>query len=135
MRHASYLVLSIVMFCAACSVTTLQLRDIDNAVISGFGSSSQTLTDVHDALIRAAGIKGWVIEDIEPGHAIGKIVVGGKHHVTIDITYSSKTISMTYLDSSNMGYEVRDDGKYIHFNYNKWIYELLRALRKELTQL
>jgi hypothetical protein len=122
MRHASYLVLAIVMFCAACSIATVRLRDIDNGIVSGFGSRSQTLADVHDALIRAAGIRGWVIDDIEPGHAIGRIVVRGKHHVTIDITYSSETMSMTYVDSSNMDYEVRADGRYIHVHYNKWIY-------------
>jgi len=135
MKHASKLVVIMVVFCIACSITTVQLRNIDNAVISGFSSRPQTLADVHDALIRAASIKGWIIEDIEPGHAIGRIVVRGKHHVTIDITYSSETISMTYVDSRNMDYKVRDDGKYIHLNYNKWIYELLRTLRRELAQL
>ena len=135
MRHANYLVLSIIMFCAACSVTTVPLRDINHAVISGFGSRPLTLEDVHGALLGAAEIKGWSIEDVSPGHAIGRIVVRGKHRVTIDISYTTETISMTYIDSTNMDYEARDDGKYIHLHYNSWVSELLRTLRKELSQL
>jgi hypothetical protein len=123
------------MFYAACSVTTVPLHDIDNAVISGYGSRPPDLEDVHAALLRAAGIKGWSIEDIAPGHAIGRILVRGRHQVTIDITYTSESISMTHIDSTNMDYKVRDDGKYIHLHYNSWIYELLRSLRRELSQL
>lgn len=134
MKFARYWIPLTIMLIVACSVTTVRLRDIDNAVISGFSGKPQSLTDVHDALIRAAAIKGWIIEDIKPGEAIGKIVVRGKHHVTIKITYSSEAISMTYMDSSNMDYQVRDDGAYIHLNYKKWVYELLRALRNELAQ-
>ncbi len=59
----------------------------------------------------------------------------GKHHVTIDITYSIKAISMTYMDSRNMDYEVRENEKFIHLHYNKWISDLLRTLRRELAQL
>jgi hypothetical protein len=135
MRYARYWVPLAFVFFTACSVTSVKLRDIDNAVISGFGSKPQTLNDVRDALIRAAAIKGWGIEDLELGQAIGRIVVRGKHHVTVNITYSNEKISMIYADSVNMGYQVRDDGKYIHLNYNKWIYELLRTMRKELAQL
>ena len=135
MRHANHLILSIILFCTACSVTTVPLHDIHNAIISGYGSKPPTLHDVHAALLRAAAIKGWSIEDIAPGHAIGRIVVRGKHHVAIDISYTSETISMTYIDSSNMDYERRDDGKYIHLHYNSWVSELLRTLRKELSQL
>ena len=135
MKHASALVLLSFLICAACSVTTVPLRNIDNANISGYGSKKPTLEEVQAALSRAAEIRGWTIEDISPGHAIGRILVRGKHSVTIDITYTTETMSMTYVDSSNMDFRSDSDGEVIHLKYNAWINNLLSTLRKQLAQM
>jgi hypothetical protein len=49
----------------------------------------------------------------------------------VDVNYTPQTYSITYKDSSNLGY----DGQSIHKNYNGWVQNLDKAIRAQLGAL
>ncbi len=88
------------------------------------------LGDIEKAIVRAGGTLGWRMKKVKPGHIIGTLYIR-KHMAKVDIKYSTKAYSITYRDSENLKY----DGSSIHSNYNGWVQNLDRAIRRELADL
>jgi len=86
-----------------------------------------SMADVEMAIRRAGHGLGWQIVPQGAGRAEG-ILVLRDHRAVVNITYDTKTYSITYKDSSNLNY----DGKTIHSNYNGWIQNLDKAIRTQL---
>ena len=53
------------------------------------------------------------------------------HTAIVDITYDTRTYSIKYKDSTNLGY----DGRNIHSNYNGWIENLDKGIQTQLVNL
>ncbi len=86
--------------------------------------------DVRKAIIRAGAGLGWAIKDNGAGKLIGTLSLR-KHLAVVDIDYSTKSYSIHYKDSQELGY----DGTTIHKNYNSWVQNLQRAIQTELNLL
>src|SRR5579884_2484331 len=66
--------------------------------------------------IMQAGLKlGWEMQPVKPGLIVATLHLR-KHVAVVDVTYNTRTYSITYKDSTNLDYK---DGK-IHRNYNGW---------------
>jgi hypothetical protein len=80
------------------------------------------------------GLK-WEMEVAAPGHIIGTLDLR-KHVAVVDITYDTKTYSITYKKSTNL-MMVSDDGTPvgIHPNYNGWIQNLNAAIRQQFVAI
>ena len=77
--------------------------------------------------------KGWNVEEWTDGGVTAKIVVRGKHTVIVSITYTTEQFNLYYIDSDNMLYKEKEDGtKVIHKNYNRWVEQLVSAIRNRL---
>lgn len=94
------------------------------------GSKVVAMQDVELAIRRAAASLGWQIIPRAPGRAEGMLALRD-HRAVVDITYDTKTYSIQYKDSSNLGY----DGTTIHANYNGWVQNLDKAIRTQLSLL
>jgi hypothetical protein len=88
------------------------------------------LDDVKKAIIRAGGSLGWQMKADKPGHMIGTLHLR-EHMAQVDISYSTKSYSITYKDSQNLKY----DGTNIHSNYNGWVQNLQRNIDVQLSTL
>lgn len=67
--------------------------------------------------------RGWVFEDVAPGHMIGS-VGNPKHNARVDLHYTEKSFSIDYLSSQNL----KAKNGTIHHRYNRWIALLERDL-------
>jgi hypothetical protein len=94
------------------------------------GAKVVAMQDVELAIRRAGVSLGWQIVPRAPGKAEG-ILVLRDHRAVVDITYDTKTYSIQYKDSRNLGY----DGTTIHANYNGWVQNLDKAIRTQLSLL
>lgn len=84
-----------------------------------------------ERVIRTAGAGlGWQMTPRGPGSLEGTLILRD-HRAVVDIKFDSKTYSIKYKDSSNLGY----DGSTIHPNYNGWVQNLERAIRAQLSTL
>lgn len=122
MKVWKFLIPVVVVLLVGCR--TADLYNVSNAPGT---SKAVSMADVEMAIRRAGHGLGWQINPQGPGKAEG-ILVLRDHRAVVDITYDTKSYSITYKDSSNLNY----DGKTIHSNYNGWIQNLDKAIRKQL---
>jgi PBP1b-binding outer membrane lipoprotein LpoB len=93
-------------------------------------TASPTAADVKRAIMVAGASLGWQMKEVEPGHIVGSLFLR-KHSAIVDIPYTTSSYSITYKDSTELGY----DGTNIHGNYNGWIQNLDRAIRASLSAI
>lgn len=93
-------------------------------------SSNVTAKDVKTAIFTAGAGLGWQMKEVEPGHIVGSLYLR-KHVAVVDIPYTASSYSITYKDSTELGY----DGTNIHSNYNGWIQNLDRSIRASLSAM
>ncbi|MEZ8825445.1 hypothetical protein AB4259_15075 [Vibrio amylolyticus] len=89
-----------------------------------------TSKQVKSAIVDSAMNRGWVVEDIDSDSLSASIMVRS-HSAKINVQYSEKYYSITYVSSSNLK---ASDGK-IHRNYNRWINNLNVDIQKKLSFL
>jgi len=119
---------------AAHARNPVPLVNLENQAIAAASGKPLTLDDIKKALHQAGVIRGWTIEDVVPGKAVGTLMVRNKYTTRVDITYTETTISFKYKDSVNLDYGSAEDGKpVIHPSYMKWVNNLLHDLRLELS--
>lgn len=93
-------------------------------------SSKHSDEDINKAILRAGATLGWRMRQVDKGHMIGTLSLRD-HVAVVDITYSRKSYSISYKDSTNLKY----DGTSIHSNYNGWVMNLDRNIRVQLDTL
>lgn len=93
-------------------------------------SSSATLDQVRDGIVRAGSSLGWAMKADAPGHVLGTLMLR-KHVAVVDINYDLTKYSITYKSSTELKY----DGTNIHSNYNGWIENLDNAIKTQLSTL
>ncbi|MCW8344844.1 hypothetical protein MD535_02235 [Vibrio sp. ZSDZ65] len=87
-----------------------------------------TAEQVKSVITKAAENRGWVVSETKAGELNATILVRS-HEAIIDIPYTKKYYSITYVDSKNLK---AADGE-IHRNYNRWINNLNTDIRKQLA--
>jgi hypothetical protein len=89
-----------------------------------------TREEVKQAILSAGTGLGWKMTPQEDGRITGRIDLR-KHVAIVDITYTAKAFSITYVDSTNLKY----DGRLIHRNYNNWIMNLENRIQATIGAL
>jgi hypothetical protein len=132
---ASFLVIiSLFVFTAVAEADRQRpIMEFENQTWVRADGKTLSLEQVKTAVLLGLQDKGWNVEKWEDEILIAKIVVRGKHTVSISIVYSTDNFSLNYKDSDNMMYKENEDGtKVIHKNYNRWAEQLVSAIRNRL---
>ena len=87
---------------------------------------------VYQAIKMAGNSKGWIITQVKPGLALGKLNAR-KHQAVVEIPYTSESFSIRYKDSLNLKYNAETNE--IHNNYNGWVQNLENAINFQLSTL
>ena len=95
---------------------TQPIYDVIDAPITTMSGKALTGDQVKSILTQTATARGWRVRDQAPGHLVA-VITPRSHMAAVDITYTNKSYSIRYKDSSNLLY----NGSDIHRNYNKWI--------------
>jgi hypothetical protein len=109
----------------------------DNTVFTSSGSAL-TVNQVRDAITAAAQSRSWQTSRSSKGDALQAMLhVRGKHTVVVEISYSDKSYSITYANSTNMKFsnDPETNVRLIHPFYNRWVSDLREAIRAELLKL
>lgn len=69
--------------------------------------ASLSTEKVKQAIIKGMSFRGWKPVEEKPGEIIAKIHVR-THMVKVSIKYDDKKIQISYLDSINMGYVIKE---------------------------
>jgi hypothetical protein len=75
--------------------------------------------------------RGWIVSKREAGYIEATLNIR-THMARVGITYDLETVQIRYLESSNLDYEVKGDGRHIHRNYLKWVNNMVRDISMQL---
>jgi len=103
---------------------------LDNQSSFRTASQSATLDQVKRTIITASAIKGWHPKLGSPGHILASRRHAGRV-AKVDITYTSSSFNIKYLDSDNMQYT----GNSISSVYGNWVDELSDEIKERLSRL
>ncbi|MGH9783383.1 MAG: hypothetical protein ACRD88_04290 [Terriglobia bacterium] len=104
------------------------IYSVSNAPIGS--KSNPSLDDVGKAIQRGGAALGWQMRESKPGHILGTFSIR-THVAVVDINYNTNSFSIAYRDAINVPY----DGQNIHPEYNRWVQDLERRIRIELSLL
>jgi hypothetical protein len=108
------------------------IYNVKDAPINTTAGHAPTLEQVTKAIVQGGVGLTWSMTVVTPGHIIGKLNVRS-HTAVVDITYNTKTYSITYKDSTNLKYDA--DKQTIHENYRPWIQNLDNNIRNRLIAI
>jgi hypothetical protein len=110
-------------------------RVIDEPISTTSGTEP-SLEQVTRAILaaRTDSKPDWNMKIQEPGHIQAELEIRA-HRAVVDITYTTKSYSITYNSSSNLNYHADDTGGTIHKNYNGWVQKLRDAISRRLAML
>lgn len=105
------------------------------AIVTGSGTVLKPKTVKH-VIELAADKRRWQVSKSKLARTKGSMTAtldkGEGRTIIVEITYTAKTYSVRYKNSTNMDYGSKDDVEVIHSDYNKWVRELLDGIRIEL---
>lgn len=78
-------------------------------------------------------MRGWKVVSQNPGNTVLQYIKGDRRHViTVNVSYTANTFAVTYKDSDNLNYEVKDDDiRYLHPRAVGW----MKNLNKDIQNL
>jgi hypothetical protein len=126
LTHRRLAALTATLLLAGCQ--TEPIYDVDRAIIPT--ERGWTLEDMTRAIQRAGARRGWDMRIIEPGVIEGRLRKPQTRAV-VDVTYTAVEFSIRYQSSENLDHS---NGK-IHHNYNRWVYNLERDIRREFLRM
>lgn len=99
---------------------------VENVTAAPLGASADaTLEQVTAMIEQTCFRRGWEVLEKQPGRMTAMLSVsGGKHRVTANIAYDTKSFSISYVDSQNMNYRTTAGTGQIHPKYNIWVNQL-----------
>lgn len=127
MKFIAILAAAAIVVCVGCATT----QPVNNIVAAPFTypqGKSLTMTEVQRAIINAGTGLGWVMQPTSPGKMNGRLSVR-THVAEIEIEHDTKTYSIKYRDSQNLG---AGDGM-IHRQYNNWVINLDKAIQANVN--
>ena len=120
------LALAIVVGCRGAG----QIYNVKDAPIATSTGKELTLDDVGKAIVGAGvGLK-WIMVVTKPGQIVAT-QNARSHTAIVDITYDTKSYSLTYKDSVNLNYNA--EKQTIHEAYSGWIRNLDNAIKARLA--
>lgn len=107
-----------------------QIYNVKEAPIATSAGKELTLDQVGKAIMDAGiGLK-WIMVVTKPGQIVAT-QNARSHTAIVDISYDTKTYSMTYKDSVNLNYNA--EKQTIHEAYSGWIRNLDNAIKGRLA--
>jgi hypothetical protein len=104
---------------------------VDEEVVAGSGKALG-VEEVERIVSKAAQEKKWVVAPPQNDKIRASLSWrNNKHTIMIEIACAAGRYSISYRDSINMNYTVRDGRPMIHPYYNRYVGELRAAIRVE----
>lgn len=116
---------------AGCSSTGIVNKEVHSVVTDLNGSYK--VADVGKAIAQGAEKRKWTVINLENNKMRATYMRQG-HKVVVDITYTGKKITIDYVDSENMYYQLKNGVPTIHNNYHRWVNNIGNDARKILGE-
>ncbi|HEY8683601.1 MAG TPA: hypothetical protein VIM06_10560 [Rhodanobacter sp.] len=85
--------------------------------------SGMTSTQVSKAIKAALLGRGWAVTT-EQADGIDSTLTGSDYTAKIHVAFDTSKVSISYVDSTHLKYEVKNGQRLIHTNYMNWMHFL-----------
>lgn len=92
----------------------------------------KSLNSVRTAILDSLRQRGWTVEK-DWKNLVQANYARSAYAARIQINYDTRKVSIEYLSSTNLKYQVKNGQRIIHRSYNKWITLLERDIRRALN--
>ena len=103
------------------------VQNYENVLAENSNGKPLTAEQVRKAIIAGASRARWAAST-KLGNVVRLTYSRGNHVAVVEATYSAKSYSIHYADSTNLNYDQERSGGVIHPNYNKWVNSLRQAI-------
>lgn len=150
LKALAAIALSLALAAPAVARTPVPIINHHNVSRPQSAERARDLASVRDRIIEACTASGWsVTPGAAPDTLVATLVVRNKHTIQTTITYAIDAFNVTYHDSVNMNYAVKEPNPYapgpntdgfqvrtevIHPHYNRWVGTLVSAIQTRLAQ-
>ena len=107
------------------------LQEFDDLPITSGSGKPLSNEQIRAAIVRGGAAHNWVAS-APAGNVVRLTYSRRDHSATVQVTYSAKTYSIKYADSTNLNYSQNGGKVVIHQNYNKWINSLRQSIDANL---
>jgi len=109
---------------------SIPIQNFEELPVSSGDGKALTLDQVKNAIISGGSRNRWVAT-VQSGNVVRLTYSARTHVAVVNVAYNTKTYSIRYADSTNLGYSPEGAGV-IHPNYNKWVSNLRRDIESAL---
>ncbi len=109
------------------------VTNIQSVPVTTLSMKQASMAEVRKAIVAGGAMTGWEMRELSSGLLEASIMVRGKHHVVVEIPYSTQNYSIIYKSSTNMEYDAAKGS--IHPNYNKWVNTLRQNIDRQVDML
>jgi hypothetical protein len=107
---------------------TVPMQSPQHANFVVAANAAPDLEKVREAVGFAAKLRGWQVTAEQPGQATLHTLIRNKHDIVVNVRYDASGVSIEYVSSANLKYEMENGVAYIHPNYNRWVNILLQDI-------
>lgn len=83
---------------------------------------------------KAEGKYPWQVEPTSDGNLLATVGVRNKHIVRVTVSNTASNFSVVYQGSADMKAAKTPEGWTIHPFYNRWVGDLVRAIKEKLSR-
>jgi hypothetical protein len=110
---------------------SIPIHNLEELPVSSSDGKPLTAEQVKNAIV-AGGARGRWVASAQPGNVVRLTYTARTHVAVVNVSYSAKSYSIRYADSTNLGYSADGGTGLIHPNYNKWVHSLRQAIEVSL---
>jgi hypothetical protein len=132
--------LGLAAFSASAQRTPVPVIDYVNESWPRPDSKQLTADEVRQAIRvaiqehKAEGKYPWQVEPASDGNLLATVGVRNKHIVRVTVSNTAGNFSVAYQGSSDMKAAKTPEGWTIHPFYNRWVGDLVKAIKEKLSR-
>ena len=130
-----FLALALVVSASVMARTPEPIVDLFDQPVATASGKTPTVEEVQQALKHAAESKKWLVTPQADGKMLASLSWHNKHTIVVELAGKAESFSISYKDSVQMNFRMRDEKPVIHPYYNRFVGELRDAIRVELMKL
>ena len=126
-----FLLASLLAASGALAAREAPIQNYEGLPVASSDGKPLTLEQIKNAIIAGGARARWVAS-VQPGNVVRLTLSPRSHVAVVDVTYTAKTYSIRYANSTNLNYSPDGATGVIHPNYNKWVGGLRQAIEVAL---
>lgn len=111
---------------------SVPMQEFDDLPITTAGGKQPSADQIRKAIVQGAAGKDFTAA-AQPGNKVKLTYSKRDHTLVVEVTFTPKSYSIKYVDSTNLGYGMQDGKAVIHPNVNRWLNNLRQSIDGQLN--